>query len=113
MLGLVESMEEPSTVMTDILHRAVARPPAFRNPGRTDPPVDAGRADVRFRTRDHDFTDRVTSGCSNVCGVRSVGTHEAGHPFGPKDVHGSHGDLTTYGGSIGCPTRARTPGRGD
>ncbi|MFI1728949.1 peptidase M10 [Streptomyces acidicola] len=74
---------------------------------------DLREADVRFNTHDFDFTNKVTSSCSNKVDVRSVGTHEAGHVFGLKDIYGSHGNLTMYGYSIECSTRARTLGKGD
>lgn len=74
---------------------------------------DLREADVRYNTHDYDFTNRVTSSCSNKFDVRSVGTHEAGHIFGLKDVYGAHGNLTMYGSSIECSTAARTLGKGD
>jgi hypothetical protein len=74
---------------------------------------DLREADVRFNTHDYDFTNRVTSSCSNKYDVRSVGTHEAGHIFGLKDIYGSHSNLTMCGSSIECSTRARTLGKGD
>lgn len=70
-------------------------------------------ADVRFNTYDHDFTDKPTSSCSNKFDIRSVGTHEAGHVFGLKDIAGAHDNLTMYESSIRCSTRARTLGKGD
>ncbi|MGY3201463.1 matrixin family metalloprotease [Streptomyces sp. TE5632] len=74
---------------------------------------DLREADVRFNTHDYDFTNKVTSSCSNKYDVRSVGTHEAGHVFGLKDIYGSHNNLTMFGSSIECSTRARTLGKGD
>ncbi|WP_030610821.1 peptidase M10 [Streptomyces fulvoviolaceus] len=74
---------------------------------------DLREADVRFNTVDKDFTNKPTSSCSNKYDVRSVGTHEAGHVFGLKDIYGAHGNLTMYGSSIKCSTRARTLGKGD
>lgn len=74
---------------------------------------DLREADVRFNIHDYDFTNNVTSSCSNKVDVRSLGTHEAGHIFGLKDIYGSHSNLTMYGSSIECSTRARTLGKGD
>ncbi|MFF4257586.1 hypothetical protein ACFY1L_41010 [Streptomyces sp. NPDC001663] len=71
------------------------------------------KADVRFNTHDFDFTNKPTASCSNKCDIRSVGTHEAGQVFGLKDIHGAHDNLTMYGNSILCSTRARTLGKGD
>ncbi|MHA5054302.1 DUF6281 family protein [Streptomyces sp. SD15] len=64
-------------------------------------------------TYDHDFTNKPTADCSNEIDIRSVGTHEAGHLFGLKDIAGAHDDLTMFGSSILCSTRARTLGKGD
>ncbi|MBW8792700.1 MAG: matrixin family metalloprotease [Streptomyces sp.] len=70
-------------------------------------------ADVRFDTADHDFTNKPTASCSNKYDVRSVGTHEAGHVFGLKDIYGAHDNLTMCGSSILYSTRARTLAKGD
>lgn len=74
---------------------------------------DLREADVRFNTTDYDFTNKPTASCSNKYDVRSVGTHEAGHVFGLKDICGAHDNLTMYGSSILCSTRARTLAKGD
>ncbi|MFG2403172.1 peptidase M10 [Streptomyces brevispora] len=74
---------------------------------------DLREADVRYNTTDYDFTNKVTSSCSNKFDIRSVGTHEAGHIFGLKDIAGAHNNLTMYENSIRCSTRARTLGKGD
>ncbi|MFF0837709.1 hypothetical protein ACWDU8_07655 [Streptomyces sp. NPDC003388] len=54
---------------------------------------------------DHDFTNKSTASCSNKYDVRSV--------FGLKDIYGAHDNLTMYGSSILCSTRARTLAKGD
>ncbi|WLQ43178.1 hypothetical protein P8A22_26585 [Streptomyces laculatispora] len=74
---------------------------------------DLREADVRYNTTDYDFTNKVTSSCWNKFDIRSVGTHEAGHVFGLKDIAGAHNNLTMYEGSNRCLTGARTPGKGD
>ncbi|MEU6260409.1 peptidase M10 [Streptomyces sp. NPDC047043] len=74
---------------------------------------DLREADVRFNTHDFDFTNKPTASCSNKYDIRSVGTHEAGHIFGLKDIYGAHDNLTMYGNSILCSTRARTLAKGD
>ncbi|MFD5495409.1 hypothetical protein ACFWH4_21545 [Streptomyces sp. NPDC127091] len=64
--------------------------------------------------RAHAVTERTQrKTCSNKYDVRSVSSHEAGHNFGLKDIHGSHSNLTMFGSSTECSTRARTPGKGD
>jgi hypothetical protein len=70
-------------------------------------------ADVRYNTRDHNFTNSPSSSCSNLYDVRSVGTHEAGHVFGMGHVGSGHTELTMYTNSFTCTTKARTLGRGD
>ncbi|USQ83543.1 matrixin family metalloprotease [Streptomyces phaeoluteigriseus] len=70
-------------------------------------------ADVRFNTRDHTFTDRLTDTCSNTYDLRSVATHEAGHVFGLAHVGQSHESQTMFTNSFVCSTTARTLGRGD
>ncbi|MFF8575506.1 matrixin family metalloprotease [Streptomyces sp. NPDC015408] len=74
---------------------------------------DLREADVRFNTRDHDFTNKPTSKCSNLYDIRSVGTHEAGHVFGLGHVGSGHDNLTMYTHSFKCTTKARTLGKGD
>lgn len=74
---------------------------------------DLREADVRFNTHDFDFTNKPAANCSNKYDIRSVGTHEAGHIFGLKDIYGAHNNLTMFGNSIECSTRARTLGKGD
>ncbi len=74
---------------------------------------DLREADTRFNTHDNDFTNKPTASCSNKYDIRSVGTHEAGHIFGLKDITGAHNNLTMFGSSIECSTRARTLGKGD
>ncbi len=70
-------------------------------------------ADVRFNTTDHNFSDGVQTGCTNKYDVRAVGTHEAGHVFGLDDLTGNHEELTMFGTSFKCNTKARTLGKGD
>ncbi|WP_406401791.1 peptidase M10 [Streptomyces uncialis] len=74
---------------------------------------DLREADVRFNTHDYDFTNKPTSRCSNEYGLRSVGTHEAGHVFGLGHVGSGHSNLTMYTNSFTCKTIARTLGKGD
>jgi hypothetical protein len=74
---------------------------------------DLREADVRFNTRDQDFTNKPTSGCSHKYDIRSVGTHEAGHVFGLGHVGSGHENLTMYTNSFTCTTKARTLGKGD
>jgi hypothetical protein len=74
---------------------------------------DLREADVRFNTRDHDFTNKPTSRCSNKYDIRSVGTHEAGHVFGLGHVGSGHENLTMYTNSFTCIPKARTLGKGD
>ncbi|RPK51816.1 hypothetical protein EES39_03450 [Streptomyces sp. ADI92-24] len=64
-------------------------------------------------TTDYDFTNKVTSSCSNKFDIRSVGTHEAGHIFGLKDIAGAHENRTMHENSNRCSTQARTLGKGD
>ncbi|GAA2766671.1 hypothetical protein GCM10010103_57120 [Streptomyces paradoxus] len=71
------------------------------------------RGDVRFNTRDHEFTNKPTSRCSNKYDIRSVGTHEAAHVFGLGHVGSGHENLTMYTDSFTCTTKARTLGKGD
>jgi len=70
-------------------------------------------ADVRYNTSDYRFTNNPASSCSDLYDVRSVGTHEAGHVFGLKDLGSGHAGLTMYKDSFTCSTAARTLGRGD
>ncbi|MFE4252591.1 hypothetical protein ACFRU3_24395 [Streptomyces sp. NPDC056910] len=81
------------------------------------PGVKNGRreADVRFNTHDFDFdfTNRATSSCVNEYGIRSVGTHEAGHGLGPGHVGLGHENLTMHTHSFVGTTKARTLGKGD
>ncbi|MFC8670668.1 hypothetical protein [Streptomyces sp. NPDC057199] len=74
---------------------------------------DLREADVRFNTHDYDFTNKLTSSCSNKYDIRSVGTHEAGHVFGLGHVGSGHSNLTMYANSFTCKTIARTLGKGE
>ncbi|WP_364710916.1 peptidase M10 [Streptomyces ossamyceticus] len=74
---------------------------------------DLREADVRFNTTENDFTNKPTSSCVGKIDLRSVATHEAGHVFGLKDLYGSDENLTMYGESFFCSTKARTLGKGD
>ncbi|MDI3408299.1 matrixin family metalloprotease [Streptomyces cavernicola] len=75
---------------------------------------DLYESDVRYNTTDHDFTNDVTSSCSNKFDIRSVGTHEAGHTFGLGHATGTdHSNLTMYESSWRCSESARTLGYGD
>ncbi|MFI6938840.1 peptidase M10 [Streptomyces sp. NPDC050418] len=74
---------------------------------------DLREGDVRYNTTDHDFTDSPTSSCYRKVDVRGLGTHEAGHVFGLADLYGDDDNLTMYGISTYCTTKARTLGLGD
>ncbi|MFD6554697.1 peptidase M10 [Streptomyces sp. NPDC058398] len=74
---------------------------------------DLREADTRFNTHDNDFTNKPTSSCTDKYDIRSVGTHEAGHIFGLKDITGAHENLTMYTTASRCSTKARTLGKGD
>ncbi|MGX1887795.1 matrixin family metalloprotease [Streptomyces sp. NPDC055287] len=74
---------------------------------------DLREADVCFNTADHDFTNKPTSSCSHKFDIRSVGNHEAGHVCGLEHLYGSDANLTMYGESLWCTTKARTFGKGD
>ncbi|WP_328837034.1 peptidase M10 [Streptomyces europaeiscabiei] len=74
---------------------------------------DLREADVRFNTHDENFTNKPTSSCSDRYDIRSVGTHEAGHIFGLKDLGPGHENLTMFGSSDPCTTKYRSLGKGD
>lgn len=75
---------------------------------------DLFEADVRYNTNDYDFTNNVTSSCSDKYDLRGVGTHEAGHVFGLDHVEGSsHSNLTMYPKLGECTEKWRTLGYGD
>jgi hypothetical protein len=69
-------------------------------------------ADVRFNTRDQDFTNKPTSKCSNKYDTRSVGTHEVGHVFGLGHVGSGHEASPCTPTRSPCNTKARTLGKG-
>jgi hypothetical protein len=83
---------------------------AWTRPGVKD---DLREADVRFNTRDYDFTNRPTSRCSNKYDIRSIGTHEAGHVFGLGHVGPRHENLTMFMNAFTCKKTGRTLGKGD
>ncbi|MGX5182346.1 matrixin family metalloprotease [Streptomyces avermitilis] len=56
---------------------------------------------------------KQTSSCSNKYDIRSVGTHEAGHIFGLKDLGSGHDNLTMYQASDPCTKKYRSLGRDD
>lgn len=74
---------------------------------------DLREADVRFNTRDYDFTNKPTRRCSNKYDIRSIGTHEAGHVFGMSHVGARHENLTMYMNAFTCRKSGRTLGKGD
>ncbi|WP_244172721.1 matrixin family metalloprotease [Streptomyces europaeiscabiei] len=76
--------------------------------------LDLFEADVRYNTNDYNFTDNVTSSCSDKYDLRGVGTHEAGHVFGLDHVEGAdHSNLTMYPKLGECTEKWRTLGYGD
>ncbi|PKT71396.1 hypothetical protein CW362_19390 [Streptomyces populi] len=72
---------------------------------------DLCEADTRFDTHDNDFTNKPTASCANKYDTRSVGTHEAEHLFGLKDISGAHSSLTMYENSTLRSAKTRTLGK--